>query len=488
MSMTSFTAIRGPLPGWSSRLINVVTGPFSPCVVTRTRPEPVAVSALPGRLRAFRAFSSSHASAAVGSRSNRSRSASILGAGRIYFSSGFPPQAAVTLPGTMRLNHRLTPWHRVHGRSPHRWWPQAPPWPGQVCGWSSEGMPGPGQFTMRLFQRRYGGSRRRRACRSLMGEPTVTAPERDVLLATKLHMPAPRPGLVPRPRLLARLDEGLARGLVLVCGPAGYGKTVLLADWARRGSGRLRGCRWTRGTTTRAGSGATRWPRWTGPAPGTGDRVAPLLGPPAPASFQGLVTALINELAAPDEALLVLDDYHVIGSPQVHESLAFLLEHRPAGICVVLASRSDPPLPLARLRARGQLTEIRVAELRFTRGGGRGAAPVRGVGLAGCVGGGAGGPDRGLGGRVAAGRAVTARAGRCRCFRGRVHREPPVRPGLPGRGSARGAGRAAADVPARDLGAGAAQRPAVRRRHRPPGQPGAARAGGTGRAVRGPAG
>jgi ATP/maltotriose-dependent transcriptional regulator MalT len=99
--------------------------------------------------------------------------------------------------------------------------------------------------------------------------------------------------------------------------------------------------------------------------PGTGDRVAPLLGPPAPSSFRGLVTALINDLAA-DEAVVVLDDYHLISSQQVHESLVFLVEHRPAGICVVLASRSDPPLPLARLRGRGQLTEIRAAELRFT--------------------------------------------------------------------------------------------------------------------------
>ena len=99
--------------------------------------------------------------------------------------------------------------------------------------------------------------------------------------------------------------------------------------------------------------------------PGTGERVAPLLGPPAPTSFQGLVTALINDLAG-EEALLVLDDYHVISAQQVHESLSFLVEHRPAGICVVLASRSDPPLPLARLRARGQLTEMRAAELRFT--------------------------------------------------------------------------------------------------------------------------
>jgi len=198
-----------------------------------------------------------------------------------------------------------------------------------------------------------------------MGEPTVTAPGRDALLATKLYMPGPRPGQVPRPRLLGRLDEGLARGLVLVCAPAGYGKTVLLADWTRRGGQPVA---WL--SLDAADNDPARFWRHAVAAldradPGIGERVAALLGPPAPSSFQGLVTALINELAAA-EALLVLDDYHVIGSPQVHESLAFLVEHRPAGIGMVLASRSDPPLGLARLRARGQLTEIREAELRFT--------------------------------------------------------------------------------------------------------------------------
>ncbi|HEY2270014.1 MAG TPA: AAA family ATPase, partial [Streptosporangiaceae bacterium] len=198
-----------------------------------------------------------------------------------------------------------------------------------------------------------------------MVESSVTAPERDVLLATKLHMPASRPGLVPRPRLTARLDEGLARGLVLVCAPAGYGKTVLLTDWARRGE---RPTGWL-SLDVADNDPARFWRHFVaaldGVCPEIGERVGPLLGPPAPASFEGLVTALINELAS-DEALLVLDDYHLISAQQVHESLAFLLEHRPAGICLVLASRSDPPLPLARLRARGQLTEIRAAELRFT--------------------------------------------------------------------------------------------------------------------------
>ena len=198
-----------------------------------------------------------------------------------------------------------------------------------------------------------------------MVESPVIAPGSDVLLATKLHVPGPRPDLVPRPRLTARLDEGLARGLVLVCAPAGYGKTVLLADWARRGRPPVAWLSLDAGDNDPARFWRHAVAALDRARPGTGGRVAPLLGPPAPSSFRGLVTALINDLAA-DQALLVLDDYHVIGSAQVHESLAFLVEHRPAGIGVVLASRSDPPLPLARLRARGQLTEIREAELRFT--------------------------------------------------------------------------------------------------------------------------
>jgi LuxR family transcriptional regulator, maltose regulon positive regulatory protein len=108
--------------------------------------------------------------------------------------------------------------------------------------------------------------------------------------------------------------------------------------------------------------------------PGIGERVGALLGPPAPSSFEGLVTALINELAAQPgaaqpgegELLLVLDDYHLIDTQQMHEPLLFLLEHLPPGLHLALASRSDPPLPLARLRAAGQLAELRAGDLRFT--------------------------------------------------------------------------------------------------------------------------
>src|SRR5580693_3044309 len=196
----------------------------------------------------------------------------------------------------------------------------------------------------------------------------VGAAERDVLLATKLHVPLPRPGFVARPRLAEALGEGLARGLVLVCAPAGFGKTALLADWVRSGDRRAA---WL--SVDAGDNDPMRFWRHVVAAldrarPGIGERVAPLLGPP-PSSFEGLVTALINELAAQpgeDEIVLVLDDYHLVDAQPVHASLAFLLEHLPPGLRLVVASRSDPPLPLARPRAGGQLAELRADELRFT--------------------------------------------------------------------------------------------------------------------------
>jgi LuxR family transcriptional regulator, maltose regulon positive regulatory protein len=195
---------------------------------------------------------------------------------------------------------------------------------------------------------------------------------RDVLLATKLNVPGLRPDLVPRPRLAQRLDESRGRGLVLACAPAGYGKTILLAEWVRRGRNPVAWLSLDAGDNDPA-----RFWRHTVAAldrvrPGITERIGPLLGPPPPPSFEPLVTALINEVADQpdtDEALLlVLDDYHVISSQLVHESLGFLLEHRPPGLRLALASRSDPPLALARLRALGQLTELRAADLRFTPG------------------------------------------------------------------------------------------------------------------------
>jgi LuxR family maltose regulon positive regulatory protein len=158
---------------------------------------------------------------------------------------------------------------------------------------------------------------------------------------------------------------------VLVCAPAGSGKTALVAEWAR-GSGRA--VAWL--GLDRGDRDPARFWRYAVAAldrarPGLAGRVGPLLGSPSPSSFGALVTALINELAAdpgPDEVLLVLDDYHLVDSGPVHESVAFLLENLPPGLRVVVSGRADPPLPLARLRARGRLAELRAADLRFTPG------------------------------------------------------------------------------------------------------------------------
>jgi len=187
----------------------------------------------------------------------------------------------------------------------------------------------------------------------------------DVLLATKLHVPQPRLGFVPRPRLVRALGDGLARGRVLVCAPAGSGKTALLADWAR-GAGRP--VAWL--GLDEGDSDPVRFWRYAVAAldrarPGLAER----MGPPPSRSPDGLVTAMINELAAdpgPDGLVLVLDDYHLVDSAAVHESVAFLLENLPPGLRLVVSGRADPPLPLARLRAHGQLAELRAVDLRFS--------------------------------------------------------------------------------------------------------------------------
>ena len=208
-----------------------------------------------------------------------------------------------------------------------------------------------------------------------MGEPTAAGAAtsgRDVLLATKLNVPGLRPDLVPRPRLAQRLDEGRGPGLVLVCAPAGYGKTVVLAEWVRRGRHPVAWLSLDAGDNDPARFWRHAVAALDRVRPGISERMGPLLGPAPQPSFEPLVTALINEVTGQPDAdealLLVLDDYHLISSQLVHDSLGFLLEHRPPGLHLALASRSDPPLALARLRARGQLTELRAAELRFTPG------------------------------------------------------------------------------------------------------------------------
>jgi LuxR family transcriptional regulator, maltose regulon positive regulatory protein len=195
----------------------------------------------------------------------------------------------------------------------------------------------------------------------------AAAGERAELLATKLNLPQPRPDHLGRSRLIQRLDEGMAREVLLVCTPAGFGKTSLLAEWAASASWPVA---WL--SLDPEDNEPTRFWRYVvaaldGVRGGLAEHVLPLLTPPGTVSGQGLVTALVNRLqAAPDEVALVLDDYHLLASRPIHDAMAFLLGHLPPQLHVVINSRSDPPLPLARLRARGQLAELRADDLRFT--------------------------------------------------------------------------------------------------------------------------
>lgn len=174
----------------------------------------------------------------------------------------------------------------------------------------------------------------------------AAAGERDDLLATKLHIPHTRPDHLGRSRLIQRLDQGMAREMVLVCTPAGFGKTTLLADWAANAKWPVA---WL--SLDPEDNDPTRFWRYVVAAlnrahEGLVEHLLPLLTPPGVVSSQGTVTALVNQLqASPDELALVLDDYHLLGSQPIHDGVAFLLGHLPPQLHVVLTSRSDPPLP-----------------------------------------------------------------------------------------------------------------------------------------------
>jgi LuxR family maltose regulon positive regulatory protein len=191
--------------------------------------------------------------------------------------------------------------------------------------------------------------------------------QRDVLLSTKFGIPHIRADLLARSHLVERLEEATNREFVLVSTPAGFGKTTLLASWARSSE---RPVAWL--SLDGDDNDPVRFWRYIVAAvdrvhKGIGEQVLSLLNPLAQATLRAVVTALVNELASgPGELVLVLDDYHLIESHAVHDSLAFLLEHLSPGMHVVISSRSDPPIPLARFRARGQLADLRAADLRFT--------------------------------------------------------------------------------------------------------------------------
>ena len=242
------------------------------------------------------------------------------------------------------------------------------------------------------------------------------------LLETKLHVPRWRRGLVARPRLSERLSRGAESALTLVSAPAGFGKTTLLAEWLAAAPADGRSVAWL-SLDQRDNDPALFWTYLVAAlktaAHGVGASALSLLQPPRPPTEAGLAT-LLNDLdAISNDVVLVLDDYHVIDARDVQDGMAFLLEHLPPQIHLVIGSRADPALPLARLRGRGELVEIRAADLRFTPG--EAAAYLNGVmGLAltaaGCRS--AGGAHRRVDRRAAAGGALDAGARGHR----RVHR------------------------------------------------------------------
>ncbi len=191
------------------------------------------------------------------------------------------------------------------------------------------------------------------------------------LLATKLIPPRPRANRVVRPRLIARVREGLAGPVTLISAPAGFGKSTVLADALQAHRGDVA---WL--SVDAADSDPLRFLRYLLAAvrtvvPTLGAQLDALLQAGAPqgdgAGMEAALTILINEIAAAGRNLvLVLDDYQLIDAPPVDAAVGFLLDHLPEQLHLVIATREDPPLPLARLRARGQLVEVRAADLRFT--------------------------------------------------------------------------------------------------------------------------
>ena len=215
-------------------------------------------------------------------------------------------------------------------------------------------------------------------CESQMTTSSHTNAQQAPLLTTKLYVPVLHPNLVPRPRLIQRLDEGRSSGhrLTLISAPAGFGKTALVTEWLQHlRSASTQGrdvcaCAWL--SLDDDDNDPRRFFTYLvaaleGIRPDVGANSRALLQSPQPPPLKAALTLLINSLATiAANFVLVLDDYHVIAQQAIHDALTFLLENQPPQMHLVIASRVDPPLPLPRLRTRSQLTELRATDLRFT--------------------------------------------------------------------------------------------------------------------------
>lgn len=192
------------------------------------------------------------------------------------------------------------------------------------------------------------------------------------LVLTKLRVPAARARLISRARLVDLLTPENGASFVLVCAPAGYGKTTLLIEWAQALMVNGIAVAWYALDPSDDDPIPFRsyliasFIQALGPIPEL-TQIAQLLRSSPEMDLQRILPAVINAIVLGDrQCVLILDDYHLITSPAIHSALAYLLEHLPENLNIAIGSRSDPPLPLARLRARGQLLEVRTAGLRFT--------------------------------------------------------------------------------------------------------------------------
>ncbi len=186
------------------------------------------------------------------------------------------------------------------------------------------------------------------------------------ILATKLYLPRLRPNVVSRPRLLERMNEGLHRKLTLIAAPAGFGKTTLVSEWVAFIEQPTAWLSLDEGDNDPARFLAYLVAALQTIAANIGEGVLDVLQFPQPPPIEAILTALLNEITAiPDNFVLVLDDYHVIDAKPVDMALTYLVEHLPPQMHLIIATREDPHLPLARLRARSHLTELRAADLRF---------------------------------------------------------------------------------------------------------------------------
>jgi LuxR family transcriptional regulator, maltose regulon positive regulatory protein len=185
------------------------------------------------------------------------------------------------------------------------------------------------------------------------------------LLSTKLYIPPARPNRVPRPRLIEQLS--ISKPLTLIAAPAGFGKTTLLSDWIPQS----RHCVTWLSLDEDDNDPIRFWVYVVATLQklraNLGEGALVLLRSPQPPPVAAILSTLINDISSfPDKFSIVLDDYHLIKTQSIHEALTFLLEHLPPQVHMILTTRADPPLPVSRLRARNQLTELRADDLRFT--------------------------------------------------------------------------------------------------------------------------